>query len=69
MSDQDDGQPLQWVCGKDKTPLELAKVTVSYLGSAFPVDLWRCPKCGQVFVPEDLALGRMAEVEKQLEDK
>ena len=26
-------------------------------------------ECGKVFVPEDLALGKMAEVEKALEDK
>ncbi|HOI94695.1 MAG TPA: hypothetical protein PK250_08320 [Syntrophobacter fumaroxidans] len=45
------------------------KVNVSYLGSSFPVDLPRCPRCGLVFVPEELALGRMAEVERLLEDK
>jgi hypothetical protein len=35
----------------------------------FPVDLPKCPKCGQVLITEDLALGKMAEVEKLLEDK
>jgi hypothetical protein len=29
----------------------------------------RCPRCGLVFIPEELALGKMAEVEKLLEDK
>jgi hypothetical protein len=47
----------------------MAQVNVAYLGNAFPVELPRCPKCGQVYVPEDIALGRMAEVEKELEDK
>ena len=42
---------------------------ISYLGSMFPVDLRRCPKCGQVFIPEELVLGKMSEVEKLLEDK
>ena len=28
-----------------------------------------CPKCGKVFVPPELAEGKMAEVEEQLEDK
>jgi hypothetical protein len=28
-----------------------------------------CPNCNQVLVPEELALGKMAEVEKILEDK
>jgi hypothetical protein len=44
-------------------------VTVEYLGSAYPVDLLKCPQCGLVMVPEELALGKMAEVEKTLEDK
>jgi hypothetical protein len=47
----------------------MAKVGVSYMGNSFPVDLLRCPGCGLVLIPEDLALGKMAEVEKLLEDK
>ena len=50
-------------------PPEMAKVPISYLGNEFPVDLLRCPGCGLVFIPEDLALGKIAEVEKLLEDK
>jgi len=59
----------KWWCGKCRVPLGLGKVNVSYLGSSFPVDLPRCPSCGLVFVPEELALGKMAEVERLLEDK
>lgn len=58
-----------WLCARCGVPLVLKKVDVSYLGSSFPVDLPVCPQCGQVFVPESLALGKMAEVEKTLEDK
>jgi len=50
-------------------PLGPGKVNVGYLDSAFPVDLPRCPRCGQVLIAEELALGKMADVEKQLEDK
>lgn len=39
------------------------------MDGSFPVDLPVCPSCGQVFVPEELALGKMAAVEKALEDK
>ena len=46
-----------------------ANVTAAYLGSEFPIDLWKCPGCGAVYVPEDLALGRMLRVEQALEDK
>ncbi|MGO9312006.1 MAG: DVU_1557 family redox protein [Syntrophobacteraceae bacterium] len=58
-----------WSCTKCSLPLEMAKVPISYLGNEFPVDLLRCPGCGLVFIPEDLALGKIAEVEKLLEDK
>jgi RNase P subunit RPR2 len=59
----------EWICAKCNIPLVAGKVTASYLGSEFPVDLLKCPKCGFVFVSEDLALGKMAEVEQTLEDK
>ena len=58
-----------WLCTKCELPLEIGKVNVSYLGGTFPVDLLRCPRCGMVFVPEELALGKMADVERLLEDK
>ncbi len=58
-----------WICANCGVPLELGKVDIGYLGSSFPVDLLKCPKCGLVLIPEELALGKMAEVEKALEDK
>jgi hypothetical protein len=58
-----------WICARCQVPLEMGKVDVGYLDSAFPVDLPRCPRCGQVLISEELAMGKMAEVEKQLEDK
>lgn len=56
-------------CLKCGVPMEPGKVTVSYMGSSFPVDLLKCKKCGLVLITEDLALGKMLEVEKALEDK
>lgn len=60
-------EPL--VCLKCDLPLQKGEVRVSYMGSVFPVDLLHCPKCGQAYVPEELALGKMVEVEEILEDK
>ena len=57
------------ICQKCNVPLESGRVTVQYMENAFPVELPRCPKCGLVFVPETLAIGKMLEVEKALEDK
>jgi RNase P subunit RPR2 len=56
-------------CSKCKQNLMPGKVTVSYLGNSFPVELLKCPSCGLVFVPEDMATGKMLQVEQALEDK
>ncbi len=58
-----------WSCVRCDLPLKTESVGVSYLGNTFPVDLLRCPNCGLTLVTEDTALGKMADVEKLLEDK
>ncbi len=62
-------QQEQWVCAQCDLPLASSQVNVAYLGSAYPVELLRCPQCGLTLVTEELAVGKMAEVEKTLEDK
>ena len=57
------------ICARCQLPLVLGKVNASYLGNDFPVDLLRCPGCGFTYVPEALALGKMLDVERALEDK
>ena len=70
MTPQEDSvKEKVWLCLKCNLSLEMGKVGISYLGNTFPVDLPKCSGCGQVYVPEDLALGKMMEVEKLLEDK
>lgn len=58
-----------WICDKCNKELELAKVKVRYLGGSFEVELMQCPECKIVIIDENLALGKMMEVEKGLEDK
>lgn len=67
--DQTWTEELAWHCADCHRPLELGQVTVSYMDNSFTTEMPRCPGCGSVLVPEDLALGKMAEVEKILEDK
>lgn len=57
------------VCSKCNVNLGIGPVSLEYLGNGFPVELPKCPKCGMVFIPEELALGKMLHVEKSLEDK
>ena len=63
------GGPSSIICCRCQRSLELLPGKVSYLGSRFNYDLWQCPDCGMVLVPEELALCKMAEVERLLEDK
>jgi uncharacterized C2H2 Zn-finger protein len=56
-------------CARCGVALTLRQVTLGYLNSSFPVELPACPGCGMIFIPEELAIGRMLHVEKSLEDK
>lgn len=57
------------ICCKCQKEMQPGKTSFKYLGNNFTTDLLRCPECGEVYIPEELAKGRMAEVEVQLEDK
>jgi transposase len=46
-----------------------SEVEFSYLNRSFRHKVPRCPECGQVYISEKLASGRMSDVEKQLEEK
>ncbi|MCR5135839.1 MAG: hypothetical protein K6C12_01890 [Oscillospiraceae bacterium] len=56
-------------CMKCHVPLIKGKAKFMYLDNGFPVELPVCPVCGFVYVPEELALGKVASVERALEDK
>jgi DNA-directed RNA polymerase subunit RPC12/RpoP len=58
-----------WVCARCNAPLAAAKAILNYLNRDFETDLMRCTSCGVGFVGEGLAMGKMLEVERSLEDK
>ena len=62
-------QDLHWKCRRCDVPLKIRPVTMAYMDQEFSAELARCPRCGFVLVSEELALGKMAEVEQILEDK
>lgn len=57
------------ICDRCKAVMVELEVEFSYLNRSFRHKVPRCPECGQVYIPEELAAGRMSEVEKNLEDK
>lgn len=56
-------------CMKCNEIMVKAKAKFRYLENGFPVEMPVCPKCGFIYVPEELALGKVLSVEKSLEDK
>jgi ribosomal protein S27AE len=69
MEKKEPGGGLPWICGKCNEDLLPHKVKVRYLNANFEVELMKCPSCGMVLVEEELAMGKMLEVERGLEDK
>lgn len=56
-------------CNKCKCSLKEMDTQFAYLDKKFRHKVLRCPQCGQVFIPEELAKGKMAQLEKSLEEK
>ena len=69
MSNGSSSSRRDLICRRCGVALTEAKTEFSYLTYTFHTELLRCPVCRQVFIPEDLVKGRMAEVEAELEDK
>ena len=59
----------RYVCQHCGVPMEEGEVSFKYLKFNFSASIPRCPKCGMICVPEELAKGKMKEVEMMLEDK
>lgn len=53
-------------CDRDLVP---KKIVFEYMGHTVAHAVPTCPKCGRVYVSQELAEGRMSEVEQLLEDK
>jgi rubrerythrin len=58
-----------WICAKCGIAPTLRNTVFSYMGMTFAHEVLRCPVCGMVFIPRELADGKMAEVEQMMEDK
>ena len=58
-----------WICDRCGVELELIEAHLKYLDRQFRHKIPRSPRCGLFCIPEDLARGRIREVEKALEDK
>lgn len=57
------------ICDKCGVEMEMIEASFDYLTRGFRHKVPRCPKCGQVSLPEELVTGKMADVESMIEDK
>ena len=58
-----------WSCRKCGVALVSEKVVFEYMGRSLSQEMFKCPRCGKVRVPAEIAEGKMAEAEMALEDK
>jgi uncharacterized protein with PIN domain len=58
-----------WKCAKCNQELVKKKTVFAYLRQTVAHEVLACPVCGKVYIPKELAEGKMAEVEEQIEDK
>ena len=45
------------LCSKCGVKMELGRTDFKYLGHNFHTEVMRCPQCGAVYIPEELAEG------------
>ncbi len=57
------------ICLKCNCRLEYDNTNLYYMKYKLANKFLRCPKCKQVYIPEEIVLGKMAEAEASLEDK
>jgi hypothetical protein len=59
----------KWFCDKCNKEMEEALLSVYYLGVYGTIEGIRCPKCRTCYVPEDIAIGKLARAERSIEEK
>lgn len=62
-------EDLVWKCCRCDQQLVADSVLADYLGINITTELPQCPSCHLVLISEELAVGKIAEVEKLLENK
>lgn len=56
-------------CSKCKLSLEMKDMTIDYLGYHLVQKVPRCPKCGQIYISEELVESKITLLEMSLEEK
>ena len=65
----EENQNEKIICAKCNVELQPTKINLHYLDNRMSHEFLSCPVCHQVYIPEEMAHGRMHEIERMLEDK
>ncbi len=57
------------ICSLCGVPLEPRKINLRYLGHQVSSEFPTCPKCGNMYIPEEIVTGKIRALETELEDK
>ena len=57
------------ICLKCNVELAPSKVNLDYLGNRVVHEFLVCPKCGNLYIPENIVNDKMLKLESKLEDK
>jgi len=57
------------ICVRCEVALVEEKTELRYLGHSVSVKTMKCPRCGQVWLSEELVKGQIKEAEMALDDK
>ena len=65
---------MEWYCFKDKVAMLETDVNLTYFVSDdysrdFTFKGLKCPQCGAIYIPEHMAVGRLATAEGMVEGK
>lgn len=61
--------PEKLICCKCNKELESATIKLEYLGHSMSHQFLTCPVCKHSYIPEETVMGKMHQVEMELEDK
>jgi len=59
----------QWHCFKCKEKMVEGDVSMTYLDTPGDVEGIKCPKCGAVYLLEEIVMEKVVKVEEMLESK
>ena len=59
----------QWHCFKCKEQMVESDVSMTYLDTPGDVEGIKCPKCGVVYLLEEIVIEKVVKVEEMLESK